>query len=379
MIAKLFSTAAVVTALSAVAAQAQVGRTPAEMPPASYSQTQYVDSNGCVFIRAGFNGHTTWVPRYGDDRRPMCGAAPSVAAGAAVVAQAAPTPAPAPAPVTVRAEPVVTAATAPRRATVAAAPVATVRTRAPYSVAPEGPPARTRVAQARPSAPTLHRVQAGGLDTRWSFYDRTGPSPCTNYNPHSQMYAVPSPARPDLPLRCGPQAQHPADALREQSPRGGVWEPWNGVNPYPGPNNNVYMLPPPYAPRWPEPYLHGASGHYAPAPAPAAPAVAAPRATVSTMGTMAGVTAHQPERSNFSGGRMSDGQYVQIGTFRGRNNMQAAIRALRAQGLPAATGRITNGGRPMQAVLAGPFSSHADLQAALHRARAMGYSDAFIR
>lgn len=365
MVAKLFSTAAVVLAVSVVAAQAQVGRTPAEAPPASYSQSQYVDSNGCVFVRAGFNGTTTWVPRYGDDRQPMCGFAPSGQSGAAAVAQAAPV---MPAPVTVRAPAATAVATAPRRV---AAPVQTVSSsRSPYSVAPEySRPAVRAQAPAR-----VYQAQSAPLDRRWSFADRTGPSPCTNYSPHSQMYAVPSPARPDLPLRCGPQAMHPADALREQSPNGGRWEPWNGASPYPAPNNNVYMVPGPYAPRWPEPYLNGASHQQPAAPAPSS----APRATVSTMGTTAGVTAHQPEVAA-NGGRMSNGQYVQIGTYRERSNVRAAVSRLQSLGMPVATGNTSNGGRPLQVVLAGPFNSQADLNAALGRARSMGYTDAFIR
>ncbi|WP_323034592.1 SPOR domain-containing protein [Pararhodobacter sp.] len=364
MVAKLFSTAAVLLAASVVAAQAQSGRTPAETPPASYTASQYVDSNGCVFVRAGFNGNTTWVPRYGDDRRPMCGFSASLPSGAAAVAQAAPV---LPAPVTVRAPAARAVASAPR--VVVAPTQAAASSGSPYSVPPE-----TSRPTVRAQAPArVYQAQAGALDRRWSFADRTGPSPCTHYSPHSQMYAVPSPASPDLPLRCGPQAVHPADALREQSPRGGVWEPWNGANPYPAPNNNVYMLPPAYAPRWPEPYLNGASHQR-----PAAPAPSAPRATVSTMGTTAGVTAHQPSVAA-NGGRMSNGQYVQVGTYRERSNVQTAISRLQSSGMPVATGSTSNGGRPLQVVLAGPFHSQAELNAALGRARAMGYSDAFIR
>ena len=368
MVAKLLSTAAAALVLTALSASAQTGRIPAEIPPADYTLGQYVDSAGCVFIRAGSNGRTTWVPRFGDDRRPMCGFEPSLQ-GAAQMA-AAPTvaapmmsapaaAAPAPAPVTVTAA----APAAPRRT----APVEVAATTRPYSVPPETSRRVTRV-QAAPQA-QVWQAQSGALDTRWSFYDQTGPSPCTNYSPHSQLYAVPSPALPDLPLRCVPQTQHPADALREQSPRGGVWEPWSGA--LPAPDNNVYILPPTYAPRWPQPWLQGASGQ-APAAAPA-PAV---RASVSTMGSTAAVDSRPASASR---GQMSNGQYVQIGTFGVQTNAQQAISRLQSRGLPVARGNATLNGQPMQVILAGPFASPAELMAALNAARAMGYSDAFVR
>lgn len=113
----------------AVAQDASGSDGPAEAPPVEFSGTQYVDSRGCVFMRAGIGGQTAWVARMTPDRMPLCGYPPSIAPAPPVVVAAEPVPpatevatveAPAPAPVATR-QPV-------RKAK---APHPTVRARAP--------------------------------------------------------------------------------------------------------------------------------------------------------------------------------------------------------------------------------------------------------
>lgn len=50
---------------------------PAEMPPAEFAGQQYVDSKGCMFVRAGTADAVLWIPRVTPKGVPLCGNPPS--------------------------------------------------------------------------------------------------------------------------------------------------------------------------------------------------------------------------------------------------------------------------------------------------------------
>ena len=87
MYLKLISVAVVAAVFGAASAEAQsVARVggPANLPPAGFEGQQWVDSRGCVFLKAGYGGQVNWVPRVGRDRRAMCGYPPTGTTRAAI-------------------------------------------------------------------------------------------------------------------------------------------------------------------------------------------------------------------------------------------------------------------------------------------------------
>lgn len=171
----------------ALSAQSFRNSTPAEFPPASYKGKQYVDSKGCVFIRAGIDGNITWIPRATRARTAVCGFKPTFAGE---VTQA-------PAPVqTAEAvqitNPTPAAATpAPRRTAAAASPRPAPKPRVVRQVAQRREPIVEKVVQApAPVVQTARTVVAGQ-------------TACPNLSPIAQQYMIAG----NSPVRCGPQAQ----------------------------------------------------------------------------------------------------------------------------------------------------------------------------
>jgi len=72
-----FGTALSILALFSGPVAARDPLTPAELPPANYRGQQYVDSRGCLFLRAGTGSATEWIPRVTRDGVPLCGNPPS--------------------------------------------------------------------------------------------------------------------------------------------------------------------------------------------------------------------------------------------------------------------------------------------------------------
>jgi cell division septation protein DedD len=72
-------------------------------------------------------------------------------------------------------------------------------------------------------------------------------------------------------------------------------------------------------------------------------------------------------------------RYVQVGTFAEPGNADATRARLRGLGLPVATSRLTQKGRELQVVMAGPFADPTTLVMALSNARNAGFRDAFAR
>ncbi|WIY25339.1 SPOR domain-containing protein [Parasedimentitalea psychrophila] len=423
--------------LSAVPSQSQAqsqssAGLPAEFPPASYRGKQYVDSKGCVFIRAGIDGNVTWVPRVSRSRKQLCGQQPTAVAGATrspsqggpapqlitlPASQQPSTPAPAPAPtrpataVASTSAPTTPAPTKPQRpsATASAAPVA-----APVRAAKPAPQsavaAAPAVSAARAPVATAASPASGG---------------CANASALSQQYT-------NQGARCGPQAVSPV-----------TFGTGSGVGPQSSlrltPNTRVVpthvyqarrhsqaVTPPSgYRAVWQDDRLNLQRAERGLKPAIISGMVQVPagyvlasreddrlnsqRATRTAEGDaqsdliwtrtvprkLVALPLDRPVVSLPTSAAVSQAEvsenlvlhlstrsapaprrYVRAATFSDPAAARAAAQGLAARGLSVRLGSVTRKGKMYKVVLAGPYTDTAAAEAALTNVRAAGYSGA---
>ena len=365
---------------------------PRELPPPGFNGQQYVDSRGCVFLRAGIGGRVNWVPRVDRNRRAICGYPPSGGGATAMAAAPAPqvaaprvrtaepppesyTPAPVagmrpqavtPRPVAVQPRVTAPVVTAP---VVAAAPVVT----APPPVAGTG-----RQIGCTTSAPVPARLKLthGGTVVVCTRGDGTLEGLRAPIYPQGAGVGaslshdgVPRMVPLGQPSAAGRGVETARVVVPTAVPKGYklAWEddrfnPLRGVGTAEGQAAQDRILTrtvPAQSVDEKPGFLERLTISSKSAPAAAAPKAAAPRAV------------EQP---------VTAGRYfVQVGSFAQPSNAEGAAGRLAALGLPVARSKGRIGGKPVQVILAGPFGDSGAAQSALRAARGAGFGDAFVK
>lgn len=405
MLFKVFAVAgwAAVSVISSASAQSLGG--PAEAPPASFKGAQYVDSRGCVFLRAGIGGRVTWVPRISRNRQALCGQSP--AAAAREVAVAAPTPAPAPpAPkssATYTAAPMETIASLPRTQARAAPRVMakpTPAARVPVVATPQPSPRRSsggvQVQKACPaSSPYGARVTL--TDGRRSLICSSDPgfdvqsAAARVQGARPAVAAAPAPAYHSKTAAAGYKCPASAPVARRYDVRGGgstvmCTTAAGGIETATPPlalgARTEMVVPKGYRKAFkddrfnPNRGLGTARGQ---AQQDQVWTRDVPAQLVARGAAAQRMTRTATSTSNAPRAATAGGYYVQVGTFGEAANAARSASRLQGLGLPVAKSRITSKGRNMQIVMAGPFGDAGAANAALSKARRLGFGDAFIR
>ncbi|MFW2541494.1 SPOR domain-containing protein [Primorskyibacter sp. 2E107] len=420
----IFALVAAGMGIASTAAMAQgIDAIPANFPPASYQGRQFVDNKGCVFVRAGFDGTVTWVPRVTRQRNQICGQTPTFGGGDSVTAAA---PAPAPqqrpvqitndAPAAAKPAPGIKVATPsgnirvlqsdpnvlrPAGQTAARQPVIVQRAPASKPAAAE-PPRMVR----RVPAPMTVTPQPAPREIVRAAPPSTGAGPCINGSStrivDGRQYVS----------ACGTQRAPQVSTVR----RG--WKD-SALSPSLAPETRIVPrkiyqrqqqvvvnnVPEGYRPAWSDDRLNPYRGYQTvqgyrdtqqvwtntapriltsdarrhilkePPIAYVGNARRYPVPVISTGGT----ATKEPVISTRSTPKASGARFVQVGVFTTEAKAQAAASRLSAAGLPVRFGTFRQGGETLRRVMVGPYNSEAALNAGLRATKSAGYVQSYLQ
>jgi len=364
---------------------------PAERPPADFLGQQYVDSRGCVFMRAGLSGKTTWVARIGQDRKPICNDVSMAEAAARLavpeaasetlpetVAMKQPSAKPAGKPMATVASnmqaqnqigvqtpilvPGLTSVAAPLFGpkTVAAVPTFVAQSGARC---PAAAPVLQRMAL-QSGGTVLVCTRSDGSATGWLSPGYPAGVGGTIQNPSGQQVAysgnvAPNASQSAASVEANVQTVIAGAPIKfrqvEKQQYVAAWKDGR-LNPLRGKGTA-------------EGWAMQAQVWTKKAPAK----LVAKRPAQTTAGSL------RVTQSTMSSGQTGAARYVQVGTFGNPNNVANVAGALSAMGLPVSKSRLSKGGRDLVIVLAGPFDSTQAAQMALGMAQQAGFRDAFMR
>lgn len=395
---------------------------PAELPPASFKGKQYVDSKGCVYIKAGYGTRITWVPRVNRSRKVFCNSRNKPSLNASQLARTSDTPTtrvvkavPAPAipvkavAVAPRTKPAPRKKTAglfgtglfaakprvksvPAATTQRTATIATPTPQAQVSGIRFGPQREHPADIIRQTAPviqggTQYNIAASGYSQATPViqgstgYNIAATTPSRTRAQSVRGFSLFSRRAKRLAIRTGPQAVHPADVIRGLVTAAGVSQVavTRGVDPVH--QHTVYptVITADVTPRgdaqmemvWTNTVPRRLVKKVRAKEIAVARAYSTSTKTPKTIvRSRTRTTLNAPTPSN------AIARYVQIGTFAKPANASRTVARFQAAGFPVRTRAIKNKGRSLKVVYLGPFASNNALRNALGTARNAGFKDA---